>query len=123
MQPRPQLRHSLHHSHGFDVARTAVELDEDYASRARPAREDEFSKVAVLGDDHSPLAHCELQHVDVGHTLGELGDGETSSASRKAEITSPAQLSSARNFTLQGSGAAGTSESSTTSSWATLAAP
>jgi len=42
---------------------------------------------------------------------------------RSAKITGPAQLSSARNFTLQGLVTTGPSESSTTSSWATLAAP
>jgi len=45
------------------------------------------------------------------------------SAWRSAKITGPAQRSSARNFTLQRLVTAGPSESSTTSSWATLAAP
>lgn len=82
---------------------------------------------------------CALGFVPMGYSSGRVARAqpgvsapplETSAiastswpASRKATITGPAQLSSARNFTLQRLVLTGRSDSNTTSSWATLAAP
>jgi hypothetical protein len=115
-QPRAQLGHRLKNGRWLSAKRAAMKPQQNHAGRRPTARIHQFAKVSILRDEYALLIQSALQNLLVCRAPGNFGN-------RDHIMARFAQLSSARKFILQDLPGIGASGSSTTSSWATLAAP
>ena len=52
---------SLRYQLGFRRIRQAIQFQQDYAANPQPLANDQFAKIAILGDQNAVLAVCRIQ--------------------------------------------------------------